>query len=107
MSGCEASSNQCHSNPSVYEETQARQPAGHGWQRRPSSILRVRRRVSHDLRVHRKPLVIAPLDFLVLSEPFDQANAATAGQEKALREPEFGIHLGLFEDHFGAGSETG
>src|ERR1035441_6190183 len=69
-------------------------------------ILRVRRRDDHDRGIHRKLPVIAPFDFLVPSDPLDQPDAAAAGQEKVLREPQFGIHLGLFENHLGAGIEA-
>src|ERR1035438_1079890 len=72
----------------------------------PTSILRARGRASYDLGIHRKLSVIGPLDLLVLSEPLDQADATAARQDKTLREPEFGIHLGLFEDHSGTGIEA-
>src|ERR1035441_6534266 len=71
-----------------------------------ASILRVGWRPSHDLGIHRKLPVIAPFDFIVLSELLDQADAATASQEQALREPEFRTHLGLFENHSRTGIEA-
>src|ERR1035438_1298773 len=71
-----------------------------------ASVLRERRRARHDLGIHRELPVIAPFDFFFLSEPLQQADPAAAGQPKALREPEFGIHLSLLKDHSCTGIEA-
>ena len=49
--------------------------------RRPS-LLRPRRRVCHDIRIHRELLVIAPLDFLLLRDPLQQPHPPAARSER-------------------------
>jgi len=52
---------------------------GYGGRPRLNSILRTRQRVHQYSGIHREPLIVAPLDLLVLRQPFDQTHAAAAG----------------------------